>query len=184
MNNYIRFAKKLCDGKLDGFYSSFGAQNMNTQNAVLGGNTLVFMRESEVNKRNSFLHFSSSYDPGCILDLRVAPRLDVFYGSRQLSFRLFQKLNIEYFDFFGRVGVVSRENISDIEFSFIEACIYLLSTYHYSSRPIVLFFDNDEVLSACSRYLQNSFYLKLLPAKTLNMAEFKSGLLRVNTLFN
>lgn len=184
MNKNISAPSNLYGFKSGAFRSSYEPTNMNTQNKGFSGNTLVFMKESEVGKKNSFLQFSSAYDPGCILDLRVAPRLDVFYGSRQLSFSSFQKFNIEYFDFFGRVGIDSREDISGIEFSFIEACIYLLSSDRYSSRPIVLFFDNDEILVECSRYLRNSFYLNLLPAKILNMAEFRSGLLKVNTLAN
>ncbi|NVZ52230.1 hypothetical protein HX792_17935 [Pseudomonas sp. B6002] len=163
-------------------YSSYEPMNMNTHSKGFVGNTLVFMKESEVVKKNSFLQFSSAYDPGCILDLRVAPRLDVFYGSRQLSFSFFQKLDIEYFDFFGRMGIGSREEVSEIQFSFVEACIYLLSSERYSSRPIVLFFDNDQVLLECSTYLRDSFYLKLLPTDILNMAEFRSGLLRINTI--
>lgn len=144
--------------------------------------TLVFMREEETAKRNSFLQFSLDYSPGCILDFRLAPRLDVFYGSRKLSFSAFEEFDIEYFDFFGRIGVDSRDRISEMELYFVEACVYLLSSERYRSRPVVLFFDSDEIMEDCLGYLRHSFYFHLIPARVLNVAEFKSGLLDVKTL--
>lgn len=167
-------SRKLCQ--------NYELANMHTQSKSFNGNTLIFMRESETSKKNSFLQFSRAYDPGCILDLRIAPRLDVFYGSRKISFSTFKELNIEYFDFFGRIGVNSKNQLPKIELYFVEACIYLLSSERYKSRPVVLFFDDDEIMQECFKHLSSSFYLHLLPTKLLNIAEFKSGLLKVITL--
>ena len=184
MHRSIKVSPNLYDVKSGKHCSSYEPENMHTQSKSFNGNTLIFMKESEVTKTNSFLQFSKAYDPGCILDLRIAPRLDVFYGSRKLSFSSFQELNIEYFDFFGRVGIDSKDKIPEIEFHFIEACIYLLSSDRYKLRPIVLFFDSDEILCECSKHLNNSFFLNLFPTKVLNIAEFRSGLLKVRTLAN
>lgn len=175
---------KLFDLNSGKFCQSYELANMHTQSKSFNGNTLIFMSENETSKKNAFLQFSRNYNPGCILDLRVTPRLDVFYGSRKISFSTFNELNIEYFDFFGRVGISSKNQLSEIEFYFVEACIYFLSSERYNSRPVVLFFDDDEVMSECFKYLSSSFYLHLLPTRTLNIAEFKSGLLKVTTLAN
>lgn len=158
--------------------------NMHTQSKFFNDNTLIFMKESETSKRNSFLQFTKSYDPGCILDLRIAPRLDVFYGSRKASFDTFDDFNIEYFDFFGRVGINSKEQLSEVELFFVEACIYLLNSERYRLRPVVFFFDDDEIMQTCLNHLRSSFYLNLLPTRILNIAEFRSGLLNVTSITN
>lgn len=182
MHKFMEVTPNLYDVKSGKLCSSYERSSMNTQSIGLGRNTLIFMRESETTKKDAFLQFSRSYSPGCILDLRIAPRLDVFYGSRKLSFDSFKEFDIDYFDFFGRIGVESNGQIPSVEFNFVEACIYFLSSDRYQSRPIVLFFDNDETLYELSKCLSNSFYLDLLPIKTLNIAEYKSGLLKIKTL--
>ncbi|MFK5666899.1 hypothetical protein ACI2OW_13485 [Pseudomonas shirazica] len=154
-------------------YPNTHAEQLDSHGAV----TLIFMRESETCKRNAFFNFSKTYNPGCILDLRIAPRLDVFHGSRKLSFDLFSDFGIEYYDFFGRIGVNSKNDTSEIELRFAEACIYLLSSNKFNSRPIVLFFDNEDIMNECCNHIHNLFNLHLLPAKKINMGEFKSGLL-------
>ncbi|MDU9413202.1 hypothetical protein [Pseudomonas sp. zfem005] len=173
---------RLYDVNSREYCQAYEFTNVHATKNGLGVNALVFMMESETSKKDSFLQFSKIYNPGCILDLRMAPRLDVFYGSRKLSFISFEELNIEYFDFFGRIGVNSQEQLSRMEFYFVEACVYLLSSKRYHSRPVVLFFDDDEVMQECYGYLNNSFNLHLLPVSVLSVAEFKSGLLNVKTL--
>lgn len=174
--------RNVYDVKSGELRSNCQTQNSCTKKISSHKNTLVFMRESETTKKDSFLHFSKAYDPGCILDIRIAPRLDVFFGSRNLSFSSFKEFDIKYFDFLGGVGIDSREQIPKIEQPFIEACIYLLSSDTYNSRPIVLFFDDNNTLSRCSTYLSNSLFSDSLPDKSLNIAEFKSGLLKIRTL--
>lgn len=174
--------KKLLNVNSGNICHIYEFANMHTQRNSFNGNTLIFMRESEISKRNSFLQFSEAYDPGCIFDLRMVPRLDVFYGSRKISFSTFKELNIEYFDFFGRIGISSKNQLPQIELYFVESFIYLLSSERYKSRPIIIFFDDDEIMQECVKHLGESLYLHLLPTRLLNMAEYKSGLLKVITL--
>lgn len=182
MHKTYETSTKLYEFKTGKACSSHELLKLKANSTAHEGITVILMRELETSKKNSFVDFSKKYNPGCILDLRIASRLDVFHGSRKLSFELFDRLDIEYFDFFGRIGVNSKDQASEIELNFAEAFIYLVSADRYKSRPIVLFFDNEEILHQCSKHMENLFHLHLLPTKHLNMGELKSGLLNISSL--
>jgi hypothetical protein len=137
---------------------------------------IVFMRESELQKKGAFTEFAKRYNPQCVLDMRTAPRLDLFAGSRLLAFKLFKEMHMEYFDFFGRVGIYSKENIVNLNAHLTEALIAFHPKVKYSNRPLVLFFDNDELLKNCKNEIPNIF-LKHFDSSTINIAEYKSGFL-------
>lgn len=137
---------------------------------------IVFMRESELQKKGAFAEFARRYHPQCVLDMRTAPRLDLFAGSRLLAFKLFEEMQMEYFDFFGRAGIYAKENIVDLNAHLSNALIAFHAKIKHNNRPLVLFFDSDDLLKICRNDVPNIF-LKHLNLKTVNIAEYRSGFL-------
>ena len=145
-----------------------------TELANANRNVLVFMRDMDLSQRDTFLNFAKKYNPKCILDFRIAPRLDSFANSRLLAFKLFKDLKVEYYDFLGRSGISSKEELTQVEHTLASSIAELWLDQASSTRPIVLFFDNEEILHTCQRLLPE---LKKHTFENLKIANFRSGLL-------
>ncbi len=137
---------------------------------------IVLMRESELQKKGAFAEFAKKYRPLCMLDMRTAPRLDLFAGSRLLAFKLFDEMKMSYFDFFGRAGIYSKENIDNLSSHLAEALNSFDQDSDTKNRPLVLFFDNDELLKQCKTEIDGAL-IKCLKSSILNIAEYRSGFL-------
>lgn len=147
-------------------------QSLNTE----GRSVIVLMRASDLENRGAFSAFAKKYNPRCILDMRIAPRLDFFASTRVMAFKLFEDMHMDYFDFFGRIGVESKKNIVNFKDSVLEIIIMLReSTEEYDNRPFVLFFDSEELFIDCRKQLTSTLALQKNTSTVL--AQYKSGLL-------
>lgn len=166
VNSYSESARPALEEKMMQPLSS-----MNTADRVI-----VFMRESELQKKGAFAEFAKKYSPRCVVDMRTAPRLDLFAGTRLLAFKLFNEMQMDYFDFFGRAGIYSKENIENLSIHLAEALKSFEMRPDSSHRPLVLFFDNDELLKRCKLEIDGAL-VKCFRSSSINIAEYKSGFL-------
>jgi hypothetical protein len=150
---------------------------MNISESHSKNGTVVLIREPEMAKNGAFFEFAKKYQPCRILDLRTFPRLDFFAGSRVRTFKLFEELHIEYFDFFGRAAINPANCTNEATtLRIVELLNLFLTNQNECNGPTVLFFDNDSLLQECKKSLPN-FLPKSPPSTKMNIAEYKSGFL-------
>ncbi|WP_129441258.1 hypothetical protein [Pseudomonas sp. ACM7] len=143
--------------------------------------TVVLMREVEIEKNGSFADFARKFRPRCILDFRFSPRLDFFAGSRVRAFKLFDELHVEYLDIFGRAGINTNRSMEQMDDAFLKSLDHYLSNLETDGRPIILFFDNEDLLRQCKKILPYAFTAPNTHHTQLNITEYKSGFLSVQT---
>lgn len=152
--------------------------NISAAPAAMG--TVVLMREPEMTKTGAFSEFAKRYRPCRVLDLRLFPRLDFFAGSRVRTFKLFEELHIEYLDFFGREAINPNESNKEKALLILEFLKLFLSEPKENDGPIVLFFDNENLLLECKNFLPLAFSKIHNTKINTNIAEYKSGFLSMN----
>jgi len=143
----------------------------------MNNNFVVFMRDVELSKKGAFQEFAKRYNPKCIIDIRIAPRLDAFANSRTQAFKLFEDLHVEYLDFLGRAGINSSNDIRNIETPLLESICELLLDHRSPPRPVVLFFDSDNLMTECKRMLPHAGSCSANQLKDLKIADYRFGLL-------
>ncbi len=144
--------------------------------------TLILLRESEISKKGTFNTFAKRFRPSYVIDLRSVPRLDLLAGSRALAFRLFEELDIEYFDFFGRLEIGFHDNLEEIENHLIKSFHSICKKQKNVQRPLVLFFDNESLLQNFRQTLPQTLISNSnsLNRCSFSITEYKSGFLSVN----
>lgn len=166
--------------------SPIGAQSAIEENPMsilsatkLPMRTVVLMREVEIEETGSFVNFARKFHPRCILDFRFSPRLDFFAGSRIRTFKLFDELHVDYLDIFGRAGITTTKSIEQIDDTFASSLDNYLSNIDIDGRPIILFFDNEDLLRQCKKILPYALSTPSNHRASLNITEYKSGFLSV-----
>lgn len=149
----------------------------NTPATTSSKNLIVLMREPEMVKSGAFIEFAKRYRPCQILDLRLFPRLDFFAGSRIRTFKFFEELQIEYLDFFGREATTSNDSDIKKTLLILDFLHSLLIEPTHPKGPIILFFDNDNLLSECKKKLSSHINETYKTTIKADIGEYKSGFL-------
>ena len=140
--------------------------------------SVVLVRESEMSAGGaSFVRFAKVFRPECVLDLRIAPRLDFIGGSRAHAFRLFRELDIEYVDVLGRLGIASKDDFSSIDEGKSTGLARWIESQFSGERPLVCVFDDSEVLSKCRSTFSTAISSFIFGRPNTSIAQYKAGLL-------
>lgn len=142
------------------------------------GDTLIFLKESEISDKEAFVRLAEKLNPLYIIDLRSVQRLDLIAGSRPRAFKLFENFKIKYLDFYGRSNYSTDDCIS-IENAFTSYLEHLLPDQCNYDRPFVLFFDDESLLQAMKRNLPEKLHSSKKCKTEFRIAEYKSGFLSI-----
>lgn len=143
-------------------------------------NTVIFMKDTDILNKKTFSTFAKKFNPACLFDFRIAPRLDTFANTRLLAFRLFKDLEMEYFDFLGRAGVTALDEFKDMENPLAKSLDELWHSPNADTRPIIFFFDSESLLLECRRTMPR---LNQHFGGKLKVADYRSGFLSFRSTF-
>ncbi|MFB4403090.1 hypothetical protein [Pseudomonas inefficax] len=162
------------------YYASFQGNEMHSNVEFRPmGDTLVFLKESEISDKQAFVKLAEKINPLYIIDLRSVQRLDVIAGSRPKAFKLFDNFKIKYLDFYGRSNYKSDDCIS-IENALISYLENLLPDRCEHVRPFVIFFDDETLLQTMKQNLPERLHKSKKCINYFKIAEYKSGFLSIH----
>lgn len=116
---------------------------------------LVLVLADHFGRRHLFKAFAEQTQPHLIVDVRVAPRLDFIASSRALALRSLELEDIGYLDVRGKFEQNATKGASSFEVLTAELR-KLLTTLEISHRPILMFFDDMELLRRINLDLNQS----------------------------
>lgn len=118
--------------------------------------SLVLVFADHFHYRRSFEVFTEVTQPQAIIDLRIAPRLDFVANTRALALRTLELDDINYLDVRGRFE--QRSIAGPAWFSSLLGEVKsLFAALEISHRPILLFFDDSELLRRFSLELTSDY---------------------------
>ncbi|NVM89663.1 hypothetical protein FHT32_003320 [Variovorax sp. SG517] len=106
---------------------------------------VVLVFADHFGRRHLFRAFAEQTRPHLIVDVRIAPRLDFIANTRALALRSLELDDIGYLDVRGRFEQNAMKGSSSFE-DLAAELRKLLTSLEISHRPILMFFDDMELL--------------------------------------
>lgn len=135
---------------------------------------VVVMRAADLQGEAGLRDFARRFHPRYFYDMRIAPRLDQLAGSRLRAFQLFEELNVEYQDLFGRAGVSNISDVYDVSSVLSQMFTKVLAARCDKQGAAVFFFDNEDLMKISIELLPTTIDST---ACAPTVSEYKSGLL-------
>lgn len=180
--NFSRNLYKVASNDATYFAINFQGNEMHSTGGEVPsmGDTLVFLKESEICDKQAFVKLAEKLNPLYIIDLRSVQRLDVIAGSRPKAFKLFDNFKIKYLDFYGRSNYKNDDCIS-LESALTSYLEFLMPDHCEHVRPFVIFFDDDTLLQTMKQNLPERLHKSKKCINDFKIAEYKSGFLSIHS---
>lgn len=112
-----------------------------------------------------FLYFINEKGISTFFDLRLSPRLDFVAPNRKEAFIQFQKINVSYYDVFGRFEISSPYSASHHIFEILKEIVSTTENISKHSEPVLLVFDNHPLAHEYSTELSKYFDVTKIDGK-------------------
>lgn len=118
--------------------------------------TIVLANVDDVGT-SQFIDILASIMPKWIVDARVSPRFDTIAGTRTHAFRMFQRVNANYFDLFGQLGLASYRTANANPEFWGEVMFRMIRASNTPHGPFLILLESTELIEASKATLTAKF---------------------------
>lgn len=116
---------------------------------------IIFILNVSEIRFNQFDYALHQIKPKWIFDIRTAPRLDKIAGSRNSAFRAFDRLNLNYLDVFGILGINDQRAASSNPAFWMPWLTEVLISSHEAHGPYFALLDSEPLIEAFSSQVRD-----------------------------